>query len=71
MRLDGLPKTQSGADGNNRTTSFFMGVFQLRAVAAPCFFTCNALLVAILFWWVSGSLGIGMGYHWLLAHRGY
>ena len=22
-------------------------------------------------WWVSGSLGIGMGYHRLLTHRGY
>ena len=27
--------------------------------------------MACFLWWVSGSLGIGMGYHRLLTHRGY
>jgi fatty-acid desaturase len=35
------------------------------------FFTWKAVLVAIFLWWVSGSFGIGMGYHRLLTHRGY
>jgi stearoyl-CoA desaturase (delta-9 desaturase) len=35
------------------------------------FFTWKALLTAVLLWWISGSLGIGMGYHRLLTHRGY
>jgi len=29
------------------------------------------LLLGVLLWWVAGSLGIGMGYHRLLTHRGY
>jgi fatty-acid desaturase len=71
MRLDDLHKNQSGGDGINWTTAFFMGMFHLGAVAAAFFFTWNALLVAILLWWMSGSLGIGIGYHRLLTHRGY
>ena len=43
----------------------------LGALAAVFFFTWKALIVAIVMWWVSGSLGIGMGYHRLLTHRGY
>jgi stearoyl-CoA desaturase (delta-9 desaturase) len=27
--------------------------------------------MAVFLWWVAGSLGIGMGYHRLLTHRGY
>jgi len=48
-----------------------MAVFHLGAVAALFLFTWKALCVAIFLWWVSGSLGIGMGYHRLLTHRGY
>src|SRR5881275_512197 len=33
--------------------------------------TFMALFVSMFLWWVSGSLGIGMGYHRLLTHRGY
>ena len=71
MRLDDLQKKQSSEDGINWVTASFMGVFHLGAVVALFFFTWKALLVAILLWWVSGSLGIGMGYHRLLTHRGY
>jgi stearoyl-CoA desaturase (delta-9 desaturase) len=46
-------------------------MFHIGAVAALFFFTWKALAVAIFLWWVSGSLGIGMGYHRLLTHRGY
>jgi stearoyl-CoA desaturase (delta-9 desaturase) len=40
-------------------------------IAALFFFTWKALFAAIVLWWISGSLGIGMGYHRLLTHRGY
>ena len=43
----------------------------LAALAAVFFFTWKALILAIVMWWVGGSLGIGMGYHRLLTHRGY
>jgi fatty-acid desaturase len=55
----------------NWITTLFMVVFHVGAIAALFFFTWKALALAIVLWWVSGSLGIGMGYHRLLTHRGY
>src|SRR6516162_8054044 len=51
-------------------TSIMIGL-HLAALAAVFFFTWKALILAIVMWWVGGSLGIGMGYHRLLTHRGY
>ena len=45
--------------------------FHLGAVAALFMFSWKALIVTLVLWWVSGSLGIGMGFHRLLTHRGY
>jgi fatty-acid desaturase len=55
----------------SRITTFFMLVFHAGAVAALFMFSWKALLLAAFLWWVTGSLGIGMGYHRLLTHRGY
>ena len=52
-------------------TAAFMAAFHVGAVAALFFFTWKVLIVAVVLWWVAGSLGIGMGYHSLLTHRGY
>src|SRR6201994_4466755 len=52
-------------------TAPFMAAFHVGAIAALFFFTWKALIVAIVLWWIAGSLGIGMGYHRLLTHRGY
>src|SRR6516162_7752022 len=41
------------------------------AIASFFFFTWKALILFIVMWWVAGSLGIGMGYHRLLTHRGF
>jgi fatty-acid desaturase len=71
MQLEALAKRQSGDKEINWVTSLFMGLFHAGAVAALFFFTWKALLVAVLLWWISGSLGIGMCYHRLLTHRGY
>jgi fatty-acid desaturase len=57
--------------GVNWTTSIFMAIFHVGAVAALFMFSWEALAVSLFLWWVSGSLGIGMGYHRLLTHRGY
>ena len=57
--------------GINWITTIFMIIFHAGAVAALFFFSWKALAVALVLWWVSGSLGIGMGYHRLLTHRGY
>src|SRR5215469_45691 len=52
------------------TGSIMLG-FHVGAVAALFFFTWKAFFAAAVLWWISGSLGIGMGYHRLLTHRGY
>jgi fatty-acid desaturase len=71
MHLNALSRHQVDENGINWVTAFFMGAFHLGAVVALFFFTWEALLVAVVLWWLSGSLGIGMGYHRLLTHRGY
>ena len=48
-----------------------MTLLHLGAVAALFMWSWNAFLVALFLYWVAGSLGIGMGYHRLLTHRGY
>src|ERR1700746_3431366 len=48
-----------------------MVALHLAALAAVFVCTWKAFLLAIVMWWVGGSLGIGMGYHRLLTHRGY
>lgn len=52
-------------------TVFFMSVFHLGAIAALFMINWGAIALAVLLLWVAGSLGVGMGYHRLLTHRGY
>lgn len=55
----------------NWLTTSVMVAFHIGAIAALFFFSWKALFISLFLWWVSGSLGIGMGYHRLLTHRGY
>ena len=55
----------------NWTNIAIVSLFHLGAVAALFVFSWQALAVAAFIWWVTGSLGIGIGYHRLLTHRGY
>ena len=55
----------------NWFTASIMAAFHVGAVAALFMFSWKGLAVAVVLWWISGSLGIGMGYHRLLTHRGY
>ena len=52
-------------------TTIFMVLFHAAAIVGLFMFTWKALFVTLVLWWISGSLGIGMGYHRLLTHRGY
>ena len=54
-----------------KLTTFFMAAFHVGAIVALFMFTWKAFFVALLLWWVAGSLGIGMAYHRLLTHRGF
>jgi stearoyl-CoA desaturase (delta-9 desaturase) len=57
--------------GINWVTTVVMVIFHVLTVAALFVFSWPALLVSLFLWWVAGSLGIGMGFHRLLTHRGY
>jgi len=52
-------------------TSIFMIIFHACAVAALFMLSWKVLPVTLVLWWISGSLGIGIGFHRLLTHRGY
>ena len=49
----------------------FMLLFHLGAIAALFFFSWPAFMVAVALHVVAINMGIGMGYHRLLTHRGY
>ena len=49
----------------------FLSIFHVGAVGALFFWSWPAVLSGVLFYWIAGSLGIGMGYHRLITHRGY
>jgi len=55
----------------NWNTAGFMVLFHVLAVAALFMFSWEALIITLLLLWISGSLGIGMGFHRLLTHRSY
>jgi fatty-acid desaturase len=55
----------------NWGTAVFLLIAHLAAIAALFFWSWSGLISAIILYWVAGSLGIGMGYHRLITHRGY
>jgi len=55
----------------NLTITLFLGLFHVCAIAALFMFSWKALVFALVMWWIAESLGIGMGFHRLLTHRGY
>jgi fatty-acid desaturase len=61
------PKTK----GLNWGTAVFLIVAHLLTIVALFFFSWPALITALVLYWVGGSLGIGMGFHRLITHRGY
>ena len=71
MDLQALKRRQPSETEVNWVTTGFMVAFHLGAIAALFFFSWKAVLISAFLWWISGSLGIGMGYHRLLTHRGY
>ena len=69
--IDALKKRTPADDQVNWVTAIFMALFHIGALVALFFFSWKLLLLLLVINWVSGSLGIGMGYHRLLTHRGY
>jgi len=55
----------------NWLTAIVMAIYHILAVVALFHFSWKGIGLAAFLWWVSGSLGIGVGYHRLLTHRGF
>lgn len=55
----------------NWGTAVFLIIAHCAAVAALFFWSWPAVITAVILYWVGGCLGIGMGFHRLITHRGY
>jgi stearoyl-CoA desaturase (delta-9 desaturase) len=71
-----VPNTERGDAATTRSINWGSGIFLVVAhiaavVAAVFFWSWPAMICAVILYWVAGSLGIGMGYHRLMTHRGY
>ena len=64
-----LNLTRTGKLNWNTITA--VTLFHAAAVVALFTFSWQNLLAATILWWVAGSVGIGVGYHRLLTHRGF
>jgi fatty-acid desaturase len=71
MAVQALPFGRKYKSGVNWITSIAMASFHVGAVAALFYIDAGAILTALILWVMAGMLGIGMGYHRLLTHRGY
>ncbi|MGD0298017.1 MAG: fatty acid desaturase [Bryobacteraceae bacterium] len=69
--MDTIVLPFANRDGINWTAVTAFAIFHVEAVAAFFFFSWPAFFTALALYWVSLSLGIGMGYHRLLTHRSY
>jgi fatty-acid desaturase len=69
--MDTNPRPFIRRDGINWKSATAFTVFHAGAIAALFFFSWPAFFTALALYWVSLSLGIGMGYHRLLTHRSY
>ena len=52
-------------------TGIFLVISHAAAIAALFFWSWPAVITAMILYWIVASLGIGMGFHRLLTHRGY
>ena len=55
----------------NWNSAVHLALFHIFSILALFFFSWKGLIAAIVLKWVAGSLGIGIGYHRLLTHRGF
>jgi stearoyl-CoA desaturase (delta-9 desaturase) len=63
--------TMAGLRKWNWENAIFLIVAHAAAIAAIFFWSWPGLIAAAILYWIAGSLGIGMGFHRLITHRGY
>lgn len=55
----------------NWTNVAFFSAIHLAALAAPFYFSWQAVILTVFLHWFLGSIGITLGYHRLLSHRSF
>jgi stearoyl-CoA desaturase (delta-9 desaturase) len=69
LKIRILQRDRTFSEPISPLTTLAMFCFHVGAVAAVLMFNWKAVAVAAVLWWISGSWGIGMGYH--RTHRSY
>jgi len=64
-------KTKNQYDRINWDNIVVLILFHIGAIGALFVFSWQNFAVAFILAWIAGGLGIGVGYHRLLTHRGY
>jgi sn-2 palmitoyl-lipid 9-desaturase len=65
------PRPDRWANGLDWPSLLWIVLIHIGALAAPFFFTWKGLFLTIGLGWVTGSLGVCLGYHRLLTHRSF
>ena len=65
------PATDKWKEGLEWTAVLWIGFLHLSAFAAPFCFTWGGLLLAFALSWVTGCLGVCLGFHRLLTHASF
>ena len=58
-------------DNLDWTTVIGISVMHLLCIPAIWFFSWSGLLLMIVLWWISGGLGVCLGFHRLFTHRSF
>ncbi|MCA9170070.1 MAG: acyl-CoA desaturase, partial [Planctomycetales bacterium] len=59
------------ASGPNYPVIFWLVLLHVGALAAPFYFTWQGLAVGFVLYWLTGSIGVCLGYHRLLTHGAF
>lgn len=59
------------ASGANYPVIFWLGLLHVGALAAPWYFNWQAVGIAFALYWLTGSIGVCLGYHRLLTHGAF
>lgn len=65
------PWTSRWAEGIDWPTAGWLIVLHVGALAAPFFFTWKGLALCAALWWLTGGVGICLGYHRLFSHASF
>jgi sn-1 stearoyl-lipid 9-desaturase len=64
-------RTKKRLKSINWSSTLFLTLFHVGAIGALFMFSWQGLAIALILAWLAGGLGVGVGYHRLLTHRGY